>query len=57
MAKPTPESVAKALHLGSVFTVTVTPVKVMVSAPRFRALYTHSLELVSASYFDSVEVS
>jgi hypothetical protein len=58
MAKPpTPESVVKTLALDPVFAVSVTAVKVIVSGPRFRALYTHALELVCASYFDTLEVS
>ncbi len=54
---PTPELVRKSLSLDSIFAVDVTAVAVIVSGPRFRALYTHALKLVSASYFDSLEVS
>lgn len=54
---PTPDSVRKALGLSHLFLVTVTSSCVRVQAPRYVGLYTHALTLISASYFDSKEVS
>jgi hypothetical protein len=55
--KPTPETVRKVLNLSEVFAVTVTSSHVRVETSRYAGLYTRTLRLVTASYFDSKEVS